>query len=73
MGAALPRGRDAESCNRERLGERNTHSTCICHMDTHTRFEYLPAMHAYGVRTWVVCVRFVLCGYNEEVCVCMYR
>lgn len=24
VGAALPRGRDAQSCYRERLGERNT-------------------------------------------------
>ncbi len=56
----------------EKGSVRETHSTCICHMDTQTHFEDLPGIHlAY---TWSVCTLVVcVCGSNEEVCVCMYR
>lgn len=52
----------------EKGSVRETHSTCICYMDTQTQFEDLPAMHIaciWSVCTWVMCVR----GSNDEVCV----
>lgn len=46
VGAALPRGCDAESRYRERLGEKNAHRTCIFvlerNIDAHSRFGNLP-------------------------------